>query len=265
MNRIEKRMDELKAENKKAFITYITAGLPDMETTKNIIKAQEGITDVIELGVPFSDPTADGPVIQQASFEAIQKGASLKKTFSLVEDLRTGGSDQPIVFMMYYNTIVNYGLDDFVKKCADTGVDGLIVPDLPMEEQEALKGALKGRDDTILIELVSPISDKRIPDILKNARGFVYCVSSMGVTGQAADFHKEVINYLSRVREVSDIPVMMGFGIREAKDVASMKDIIDGCIVGSYFINLLREHDFDPETAREYVTKFKNELNGTSN
>ncbi|MCR4807831.1 MAG: tryptophan synthase subunit alpha [Lachnospiraceae bacterium] len=261
MNRIEKRMNELKLNNEKAFITYITAGLPDMDKTKDIIKAQEGITDVIELGIPFSDPTADGPVIQQASYEAIQGGATLKKAFKLMEDLREGGSEQPIVFMMYYNTIVNYGIDDFVKKCSETGVDGLIVPDLPMEEQEALKKALGGSDDTILIELVSPISDKRIPEILKGARGFVYCVSSMGVTGQAADFHKEVISYLSRVKEVSDIPVMMGFGIREAGDVTPMKDIIDGCIVGSYFINLMRENDFKPEAAREYAQRFKKELN----
>ncbi len=261
MNRIEKQLAGLKSNNEKAFITYITAGLPDMETTEKIIKAQEGITDVIELGIPFSDPTADGPVIQQASYEAILNGATLKKTFKLMKDLRDGGNEQPIVFMMYYNTIVNYGLDDFVKKCAETGVDGLIVPDLPMEEQESLKDALKGKDDTILIELVSPISGKRIPEILKDARGFVYCVSSMGVTGQAADFHKEVVSYLSRVKDVSDIPVMMGFGIREAKDVAPMKDIIDGCIVGSYFINLMRENDFKPETAKEYAQRFKKELN----
>ena len=261
MNRIERQLDKLKLNNEKAFITYITAGLPDMNSTKKIIKAQEGITDVIELGIPFSDPTADGPVIQQASYEAILNGASLKKTFDLMSELRSEGCEQPIVFMMYYNTIVNYGIDDFVKKCSETGVDGLIVPDLPMEEQDTLKRTLDGSDDTILIELVSPISDKRIPQILKDARGFVYCVSSMGVTGQAADFHKEVISYLSKVKEVSKIPVMMGFGIREARDVAPMKDIIDGCIVGSHFITILRENDFKQEAAREYVKKFKKEIN----
>lgn len=261
MNRIERQLDKLKLNNEKAFITYITAGLPDMNSTKKIIKAQEGITDVIELGIPFSDPTADGPVIQQASYEAILNGASLKKTFDLMSELRSEGCEQPIVFMMYYNTIVNYGIDDFVKKCSETGVDGLIVPDLPMEEQDTLKRTLDGSDDTILIELVSPISKERIPEILKGARGFVYCVSSMGVTGQAADFHKEVVSYLSRVKELSEIPVMMGFGIREASDIAPMKDIIDGCIVGSHFINIMRENDFKPEAAREYVQRFKNELN----
>ena len=261
MNRIEKRMSQLQSNNEKAFITYITAGLPDMETTGRIIRAQEGFTDVIELGIPFSDPTADGPVIQQASYEAILNGASLRKTFDLMTGLRQEGCEQAIVFMMYYNTILNYGVEEFVKKCRETGVDGLIVPDLPVEEQDVLKNALKGNDETILIELVSPISRERIPEILKGARGFVYCVSSMGVTGQAADFHKEVVSYLSRVKELSEIPVMMGFGIREASDVAPMKDIIDGCIVGSHFINIMRENDFKPEAAREYVQRFKNELN----
>ena len=262
MNRIENRMKELKDRNEKAFITYITAGLPDMDTTGKIIKAQEGVTDVIELGIPFSDPTADGPVIQQASYEAILNGASLKKTFELMDSLRSEGCEQPIVFMMYYNTVVNYGLDAFVEKCRLTGIDGLIIPDLPVEEQEAIKNALDGDDRTILIELVSPVSGQRITDILRGARGFVYCVSSMGVTGQAADFHKEVIDYLSDVKSRSDIPVMMGFGIREAEDVRPMKDIIDGCIVGSHFIKLMRENEFDPKAAKEYATRFKRELNG---
>lgn len=260
-NRIEAKMAELGNKSEKAFITYITAGLPSMEATKEIIKAQNGITDVIELGIPFSDPIADGPVIQTASYEAILAGASLKKTFTLMEEIRSEGIEQPIVFMMYYNAVVNYGIEAFVEKCRETGVDGLIIPDLPMEEQESIKNALEGDDRTILIQLVSPVSAGRIPQILEGAKGFVYCVSSMGVTGQAADFHREVLSYLSSVKEQSKIPVMMGFGIREAADVAPMKDIIDGAIVGSYFINLMRENDFKPEAAREYATKFKNELN----
>ncbi|MCR5203429.1 MAG: tryptophan synthase subunit alpha, partial [Lachnospiraceae bacterium] len=239
MNRIEKKMEELKAQNKKAVITYITAGLPNTDATKEIIKAQEGNTSVIELGIPFSDPIADGPVIQQASYEAIQAGASLKKTFALMEELRKEGSEQPILFMMYYNTIVNYGIDAFVKKCNEAGVDGLIVPDLPFEEQDDLLKALEQSDATILIQLVSPVSKNRIPEILEKARGFVYCVSAMGVTGQSGSFHREIIDYLSSVKNISKIPVMMGFGIRDAKDVEPMKDIIDGVIVGSHFINLL--------------------------
>ncbi len=261
-NRIEDRMSALKDEGKKAFITYITAGLPDMNKTKEIVKAQEGITDVIELGIPFSDPTADGPVIQQASYEAIQAGASLKKTFALMDGLRAEGSGQPIVFMMYYNTILNYGLDEFAAQCKKSGVDGLIVPDLPYEEQDALEDALKKQGDaTILIQLVSPVSKDRIQKITANARGFVYCVSAMGVTGQGGTYHKDVIEYLKAVKSASNVPVMMGFGIRTAGDVEPMKDIIDGAIVGTHFINLMREAGFDANAAADYAIRFKNELN----
>lgn len=262
MNRIENRLNLLKEQNKKAFITYITAGLPNLEKTKDIIKAQEMAgTDIVEMGIPFSDPIADGPVIQQASYEAILNGASLKKIFVCLEEMRAEGVEIPVVFMMYYNTIVHFGIEKFVEECHRTGVDGLIVPDLPYEEQETLANVLAGDDRTILIQLVSPVSKERIPMILENARGFVYCVSSMGVTGQAADFHREVISYLSYVKENSQIPVMMGFGIREASDVKPMKDIIDGAIVGSHFINILRESDFDENAAADYSRKFKKELN----
>ena len=230
-NRIEKRLSELKDRNEKAFITYITAGLPSMEKTADIIKAQES-TDIIELGIPFSDPIADGPVIQQASYEAILAGASLNKTFDLMKRLRSEGVEKPIVFMLYYNTIANCGTEQFVNRCRECGVDGLIVPDLPLEEQESMKQALSGDDSTILIELVSPVSKDRIPRILDGARGFVYCVSAMGVTGQSGTFHATIKEYLSYVKSVSPIPVMMGFGIREAADVAPMKDTIDGAIVG---------------------------------
>ena len=261
-NRIEERMSALKNEGKKAFITYITAGLPDYSKTKEIVKAQEGITDVIELGIPFSDPTADGPVIQQASYEAIQAGASLKKTFALMDELRSEGSAQPVVFMMYYNTIVNFGLNEFAAQCKKSGVDGLIVPDLPYEEQDALKKALDAEGDaTILIQLISPVSKDRIPQILTDAKGFVYCVSAMGVTGQGGTYHKDVIEYLKSVKAASKIPVMMGFGIRTAGDVEPMKEYIDGAIVGTHFINLMREAEFDPNAAADYAIRFKNELN----
>lgn len=261
MNRIEERLATLQAKKEKAFITYLTAGLPNMEATAAIVKAQEEAgTDIIEIGVPFSDPIADGPVIQQASYEAIQAGANLKKSFELIAGLRVDGVKLPIVFMLYYNTVLHYGLENFVKKCQKTGVDGLIIPDLPLEEQGPIKQYLTG-DETILIQLVSPVSAGRIGEIVKSARGFIYCVSSMGVTGQSGSFHKEILGYLSDVKKQSPVPVMMGFGITEAKDVAPMKDVIDGAIVGSHFINLMREHQFDPQAAKEYCARFKKELN----
>ena len=260
-NRIEAAMSSLKEKNEKALITYITAGLPDLNTTKEIIKAQEAAgTDVIELGIPFSDPIADGPVIQQASYEAILAGTTLRKVFTLMEEVRTEGVNIPIVFMMYYNTIINYGIDAFVEKCNQVGVDGLIIPDLPYEEQELLQAEIDKSDATILIQLLSPVSEERIPTILENAKGFVYCVSTMGVTGQTGSFHKKVKESLSKVKSASKIPVMMGFGIKTASDVLPMKDEIDGAIVGSHFINLLRENNFAPEAAAEYCRSFKQEL-----
>ena len=216
---------------------------------------------MIELGVPFSDPVADGPVIQDASYRAICGGVNVKKIFAMMQELRTEGVTVPIIFMMYYNTILHYGVEAFVKKCNEAGVDGLIVPDLPFEEQEELMAALDASEDTILIQLVSPVSGARIPKILAGARGFVYCVSSMGVTGQGAEFHKEVRSYLTAVRDATDLPVMMGFGIRTAADVLPLADLIDGAIVGSYFIRLLEEQGFAPEAAETYCRTFKRELN----
>lgn len=261
-NRIEQKMQTLKERGEKAFITYMTAGLPDMAGCKELVKTQEeaGI-DVLELGIPFSDPVADGPVIQNASYKSIQLGTNLKKVLAMMKEVRAEGVDIPIVFMMYYNTALYFGLDAFVEECIASGVDGLIIPDLPLEEQDDLKKALEKDGAPILIELVSPVSADRIPKILEDARGFVYCVSGMGVTGQSGNFHKEIIHYLSEVKKVSKIPVMMGFGIEQAKDVAPMKEVIDGAIVGSHFIRLLEANDYKPEAAAEYCRTFKKELN----
>lgn len=262
MNRIEERLKQLQEKKEKALITYMTAGLPDMEGTKAIIKAQEEAgTDIVELGIPFSDPIADGPVIQAASYESIQKGTNLRKVFAMVEELRKD-CQIPLVFMMYYNTVLYYGLQEFAAKCAQCGVDGLIIPDLPFEEQGELQEALDSVENApILLQLISPISKDRIPMLLKNARGFVYCVSSMGVTGQDADFHKNVKAYLEEVKNASRIPVMMGFGIRSAADVEQVKDCIDGVIVGSHFISMMRENEYNQVAIQEYIREFKKNMN----
>ncbi len=262
-NRIEARMQELAQKKEKAFITYMTAGLPDMEGCKALIRAQEEAgVDVLELGIPFSDPVADGPVIQAASYKSIQLGTNLRKVFALMRETRAEGVEIPIIFMMYYNTILHHGIGEFVRECAASGVDGLIVPDLPMEEQGSLRDALgKEEGAPLLIQLVSPVSADRVPAILNGARGFVYCVSGMGVTGQSGNFHREIMTYLSSVKAVSKIPVMMGFGIQTAADVAPMKDIIDGAIVGSHFIRLLEENGYSTEAAAEYCRTFKREMN----
>lgn len=262
MNRIEKRLKELAKENKKAFITYMTAGLPDMEKSGEIIKAQaEAGIDIIEVGVPFSDPIADGPVIQDASYRSIQKGTNLKKVFELVKEVRKD-CEVPLVFMLYYNTILYHGVEKFVKECIQYGVDGVIIPDLPFEETFEIKEFLEKYEDApFLIPLVSPVSKDRIPMLVEEAKGFVYCVSSMGVTGQNADFHKDVKNYLRAVKDSCNIPVMMGFGIRNAEDVENYKDVIDGCIVGSHFIEIMEKSSYDNNAIKDYITTFKKELN----
>lgn len=262
-NRMEKRLADCRKEQKKAFITYMTAGLPDMEGCAEIIRTQEKAgTDIVELGIPFSDPVADGPVIQEASYRSIQQGTNLRKVFAMVEGLRKEGCEQPLVFMMYYNTVLYYGVDAFAAKCAEVGVDGLIIPDLPFEEQGELEDALKKVEDApILIQLVSPVSKQRIPMLLENARGFVYCVSAMRVTGQSATFHRDVLEYLKSVKAVSPVPVMMGFGIRTAADVLPMKDLIDGCIVCSEFIRLMERSRYDVQAITDYIQTFERELN----
>lgn len=261
MNRIEERMNCLKEKEEKAFITYMTAGLPDMEACKQVIYAQERAgTDILELGIPFSDPVADGPVIQEASYKAILQGVTLSNVFQMVEEVRQGGCQIPIVFMMYYNTMLYYGLEAFVEECVRVGVDGIIIPDLPFEEQGEINVYLKKENAPILIQLVSPVSKDRVPMILEDARGFVYCVSSMGVTGQEGGFHKDIIAYLKYVKEVSKIPIMMGFGIKHACDVKEVRNIIDGAIVGSYFIRLMEESNYKIEKIEQYIKEFKMEL-----
>lgn len=262
MNRIEQKMKQLKKQNKKAFITYMTAGLPDMKQCMEIIKAQEEVgTDVIELGIPFSDPVADGPIIQAASYEAICKGVTVKKVFEAAGQLRKSGCEIPIIFMMYYNTILHYGVSGFAKKCSETGIDGLIIPDLPYEEQQELSTELEKEGKTILIQLVSPASKQRLPMLVKNARGFIYCVSSMGVTGQEKTFYNQIRNYLEEVKQVSKIPIMIGFGITQASDVFPVADVIDGAIVGSHFIQLMKDSNYDMDTVKTYCSTFKKELN----
>lgn len=261
MNRIEKRLNKLKENKQKALITYMTAGLPTIEDTIQIIKTQAmaGV-DILELGIPFSDPVADGPVIQAASYQSIKQGTNLKKVFQLVQEVRMD-CQVPIVFMLYYNTILYYGVEHFVDTCISVGVDGIIIPDLPLEEQYEIKQYLTKKQAPLLIQLVAPVSKERIPKILDKATGFVYCVSSMGVTGQQSGFHKDIKAYLESVKKQSDIPVMMGFGIRTAADVTEIKDIIDGCIVGSAFITLMEENNYDLNVIKDYITTFKRELN----
>lgn len=263
MNRIEKRMQACRERKEKAFITYITAGLPNIAATKEIIKAQErGGCDVIEVGIPFSDPVADGPVIQDASYRALCGGVNLKKIFAMMEELRMEGVDAPILFMMYYNTILHYGVEAFVKRCSKAGVDGLLIPDLPFEEQAELKKYLDRSEQTLLIQLVSPASGGRIGKILEDARGFVYCASPVENIGQSASIDKTIKPYIEKVRNETELPLMMESGICTPEDVEPIKGLIDGVVVGSHFITLLDKNEFCPQVAEEYCQTFRLAMNG---
>ena len=260
MNRIEEKMTALKNEGRKAFITYTTAGLPDMETTKKIMFAQqEAGIDVMELGIPFSDPVADGPVIQAASYEAIQKGATLTKIFTLMKEVRKEGLTTPVVFMMYYNTVYHYGLEEFVEMCAECGVDGLIIPDLPYEEQKEINAVLAENEAApILIQLVSPVSKQRIPMIVNNARGFVYCVSSLGVTGMRSEIKTDIKSIVEMIRKYTDIPIAVGFGISKPEQAEAMARVSDGAIVGSAIVKIVAEHGEHADLALfDYVQSMK--------
>lgn len=258
MNRIEKRMNLLKERKEKAFITYMTAGLPDIEGTKALIRAQEEAgVDVLELGIPFSDPVADGPVIQDASYKSICLGTNLKKVFLMMEEIRSEGVEIPVAFMLYYNTILSCGVETFAAACKKAGVDGVIVPDLPMEEQEELLCALERENAAALIQTVSLASEGRIPEILKRARGFVRCVFQICADGQGEMFPAKERECLKAVKTASNLPVMVDAGIRKPKDAALVLDLIDGVVEGTYLMQLLKENQYSADAAKAYCSDFK--------
>lgn len=262
MNRIEKKLEILKQENKKALITYITAGLPDLETTKKLIFEQETAgADILEIGIPFSDPVADGPVVQNASYKAIKNGAVLTEIFDAIKNVRKEKCELPIVFMMYYNTVYHYGLEAFVKRCVECGVDGLIIPDLPFEEQKQLKNILDREENSpVIIQLVFPASKQRVPMILENARGFVYCVLPETDKKQMNSY-KDIGEYLDYVKKISKLPVMAGGDIKTAEDIKDFKAYLDGVIVSSHLIEILEDNGYLTEAVSTYVSEFKKELN----
>ncbi|TCT17087.1 tryptophan synthase alpha chain [Natranaerovirga pectinivora] len=259
MNRIVNRLEILKKENKKAFVTYIMAGYPDAKTTKELVLEQAKVgVDVLEIGVPFSDPVADGSVIQVAGARALANGMSHRKVIEIVKEVREE-CDVPIILMLYYNTVLHYGLEKFVNDCIEAGVDGLIIPDLPLEEQYELEAFLK-TDELINIQLVAPTSLKRLPYILDQAKGFLYCVSSLGVTGQENAFHNGLSEFLTTLKSHTELPLMLGFGITKPEDVKPLNNVIDGVIVGSAFINEIMKNESNIENAIHWVRNFKDNL-----
>lgn len=233
MNRIEQVF-----ENEKAFIPFITAGDPDLETTKELLTAmQEAGADLIEIGIPFSDPVAEGPVIQEADLRALESGTTTDKIFDMVMSV-SGQLEVPIVFMTYINPVYVYGVEKFAKRAKECGVSGIIVPDVPFEEKEEIQSVFS-RYDVTVISMIAPTSSDRVRMIAKEAEGFVYCVSSMGVTGVRAEINTGIADLIQKVKEVKEIPCAVGFGISTPEQAKEMAAVSDGAIVGSAIVKIV--------------------------
>ncbi|HKL65980.1 MAG TPA: tryptophan synthase subunit alpha [Roseovarius sp.] len=237
MTRIDAKFAELKAAGKKAFVSYIMAGDPDAGTSLEVMKGLPGAgVDIIELGVPFTDPMADGPTIQLAGQRALAGGMTLEKTLAMARAFREADDTTPIVLMGYYNPIYNRGVDRFLADAKAAGIDGLIVVDLPPEEDDELciPAAKAGLN---FIRLATPTTDdKRLPKVLQNTSGFVYYVSITGITGAAAAEAGDVGPEVTRIKAQTDLPVIVGFGIRSPETARTIAGVADGCVVGSAIV-----------------------------
>jgi len=242
MNRIDKTFHDLKKQKKKAFVPYVTAGDPDIATTKKIVKALvRAGSDIIELGIPFSDPLADGPTIQRAVYRSLTAGCSTRKIFRMVRELRKD-VDIPLVFMTYYNIVFNYGIKKFIRDAKKCGADGIIVADLPMEESGELTRVADKKDFSVILLAAPTTPVERFRKIAERSRGFIYYVSLTGVTGARKALAKRLVRDVSILEKVTSKPICVGFGVskpRQAKEIARAGD---GVIVGSAIINVLEKN-----------------------
>ncbi len=261
MNRIEKKFIALKEIKEKALITFITAGDPDLESTiKHVQALEKGGADIIELGVPFSDPLADGPVIQKSALRSLQSGTTLKKILQTVKKIRESSSI-PIVLMSSYNPIFRYGEDAFVKDAVDAGVDGIIVPDLPPEEAASLKKLSANRGLDMIFLLAPTSTEDRIKKVSEMSSGFIYYVSLTGVTGAREKMADDLKEKISKIKEFSSKPVAVGFGISNADQTAFTAAISDGAIVGSAIVKIIakgKNGDNASTEITEFVRALKN-------
>ena len=246
--------------NGKAFIAFITCGDPDLETTGAAVRAAvENGADLIELGIPFSDPTAEGPVIQGANLRALQGGVPTDRIFDFVRELRRDVT-VPMVFMTYANVVFSYGAERFISTCAEIGMDGLILPDVPYEEKEDFQPLCRqyGLD---LVSLIAPTSENRIAMIAREAEGFLYLVSSLGVTGTRSEIKTDLGSIVEAVRQNTDIPCAIGFGISTPEQAKQMADLSDGAIVGSAIIKILAQYGREaPPHIGAYVKSMKDAM-----
>ncbi|MCD1617582.1 tryptophan synthase subunit alpha [Salipiger marinus] len=240
MTRIDAKFADLRAAGKKAFVSYVMAGDPDYDASLAVVKGLPGAgVDIIELGLPFTDPMADGETIQLAGQRALAGGMTLERTLQLVRDFRAGDDTTPIVLMGYYNPIYSRGVDKFLADAREAGIDGLIVVDLPPEEDDELcipaqKAGLN------FIRLATPTTDdKRLPKVLQNTSGFVYYVSITGITGAAAAEAGDVAPEVARIKAQTDLPIIVGFGVRTPETAEAIASVADGCVVGSAIVGAI--------------------------
>lgn len=247
-------------ENGKAFIAFLTCGDPDLETTAAAVRAAaENGADLIELGIPFSDPTAEGPVIQAANLRALKGGVTTDSIFAFVRELRRDVSI-PLAFMTYANVVFSYGPERFLCVCRDIGIDGLILPDVPFEEKDEFQPVCR-KYGVDFISLIAPTSENRIAMIAREAEGFVYVVSSLGVTGVRKKIQTDLAKIVGVIRENTDVPCAIGFGISTPAQVKEMAAVSDGVIVGSAIVRLLAEYGKDaPAHIGAYVRSMKEAL-----
>lgn len=262
MNRIDKKFRKLRKAGKKAFIAYVTAGDPSLKLTKDIVLSlEESGVDIIELGIPFSDPMADGPTIQAASHRALENGATLRKIFKMTGKLRRA-TQIPIAFMTYFNPVFKHGINQFIKDCKANGVDGVIIPDLPIEEAKDL--ARFAKDNGIsTIFLVAPTSTKkRIGLIASKSTGFIYYVSLTGVTGVRRDLPPEVKSNVRLIRSMTQKPVAVGFGISSVPQARDIAKVADGVIVGSAIVKIVARYQKNRKALLSGVSNFSRRLAG---
>lgn len=241
----------------KAFIAFLTAGDPTADkTVEYILAMEEAGADLVEIGIPFSDPTAEGVVIQDANIRALSAGMTTEGVFDIVRRVREK-SQIPLVFLTYINPVYHYGYEAFFQKCQELGVDGIILPDMPYEEKDELSdvAAAHGVD---VISLIAPTSEQRIQKIAKEAAGFIYVVSSMGVTGMRGEISTDLASILASIREVTDLPTAIGFGINTPQQATQMAQIADGAIVGSAIVKIIERYGAKAkEPLMEYVAEMK--------
>ena len=266
MDRIKKKFLQLSTEGKKALITFISSCDPNLECSQEILNALPLYgSDIIEIGLPFSDPMADGPTIQKSSQRGIKSGFTVNKTFNMVNDFRTKDNVTPIIFMGYFNTLFQFGLKSFFAKAKENGVDGIIIVDLPPEEEGLINEFIKKYKISIIRLITPTTSEKRLKTILKSASGFLYYVSIMGITGTKVPSLTNVRKAVTIIKKNTKLPVVVGFGINNNEQIAKIEGFADGSVVGSSIVKIIENSITKNLSNKVILTKLKKFLNSLKN